>query len=312
MLNRRKFLQTASLATGALLTQGVLGQEREEDTPVNQLTILHTNDVHSRIDPFPMDGGRNQGLGGVAARAEVIRNIRASTEQVLLVDAGDIFQGTPYFNFYKGEPEIKAMAAMGYEAVTMGNHDFDAGLENFATQLQHANFPVVIANYDFTNTPMEGKSRPYHIIRKGRLKIGLTGVGIELKGLVPDNLAGNTIYSDPILAANRWAAHLKQKEDCDLVVCLSHLGYRYKEANKVSDEILARESAHIDVIIGGHTHTFLDAPVVYKNKFGSDVIVNQVGWAGILLGRMDFGFQRNKKKNLEASHRVIIGKKTSE
>jgi 5'-nucleotidase len=312
MLNRRKFLQSATLATGALLTQQVLGNEWLEDNPVNQLTILHTNDVHSRLDPFPMDGSRNQGLGGVAARAEIIKSIRATTEQVLLVDAGDIFQGTPYFNFYKGEPEMKAMAAMGYEAVTMGNHDFDAGLENFATQLQHVNFPVVIANYDFTNTVMEGKSRPYHIIKKGNLKIGLTGVGIELKGLVPDNLAGNTKYLDPVVEASRQAEFLKRKAGCDLVVCLSHLGYRYREANKVSDEILARESEHIDVIIGGHTHTFLDAPVVYKNKFGSDVIVNQVGWAGILLGRMDFGFQRNKKKNLEASRSVIIGKKTSE
>ncbi len=312
MLNRRKFLQTAGMATGALLTQRVLGQEALEENSVQKLTILHTNDVHSRLEAFPMDGSRNQGLGGVAARAEAIRTIREKTEQVLLVDAGDIFQGTPYFNFYKGEPEMKAMQAMGYEAATMGNHDFDAGLENFATQLQHVQFPIVVGNYDFTHTPMEGKTRPYHIVKKGKLKIGLTGVGIELKGLVPDNLAGNTVYLDPIATANKWAAHLKRNEGCDLVVCLSHLGYKYREANKVSDEILARETEHIDVIIGGHTHTFLDAPVVYKNKFGSDVIVNQVGWAGIVLGRMDFEFQRNKKKNLERSHSVIIGKKTSE
>jgi 5'-nucleotidase len=311
MLTRRKFIQSATMATGALLTQRVVGQEWMEESSVKQLTILHTNDVHSRLEPFPMDGSRNQGLGGVAARAAAINKIRAEREHVLLVDAGDIFQGTPYFNFYKGEVEIKAMAAMGYEAVTMGNHDFDAGLENFATQLTHANFPVVIANYDFTDTPMEGKSRPYHIIKKGSLKIGLTGVGIEMKGLVPDNLAGNTKYLDPIQAANRWAEYLKKKEGCDMVVCLSHLGDKYKE-NKVSDEILARESANIDVIIGGHTHRFFDAPIVYKNKFGSDVIVNQVGWAGIVLGRMDFGFQPNKKKNLEAAHSVIIGEKTSE
>lgn len=312
MLNRRKFIQSATMATGALLTQQVMGQEWLEENATRQLTILHTNDVHSRLDPFPMDGSRNQGLGGVAARATAIQKIRREQQQVLLVDAGDIFQGTPYFNFYKGEPEMKAMAAMGYEAVTMGNHDFDAGLENFATQLQWVNFPVVVANYDFTNTPMEGKTRPYHIIKKGKLKIGLTGVGIELKGLVPDNLAGNTVYSDPVQQANRWAEYLKKKEDCDLVLCLSHLGAKYREENKVSDEILARESANIDVIIGGHTHTFFDAPVVYKNKFGSDVVVNQVGWAGIVLGRMDFGFQQNKKKNLEAAHSVIIGQKTSE
>lgn len=312
MLNRRKFLQTAGLATGAVLTQQVLGQDVLEETSLQQLTLLHTNDVHSRLEPFPMDGSRNQGLGGVAARAVAIEAIREERDQVLLVDAGDIFQGTPYFNFYKGEPEMKAMQAMGYEAVTMGNHDFDAGLENFATQLQWVKFPVVVANYDFTNTPMEGKTQPYHIIRKGKLKIGLTGVGIELKGLVPDNLAGNTKYLDPIQAVNQQAAYLKKEKGCDMVVCLSHLGFKYREANKVSDEILARETGNVDVIIGGHTHTFFDAPVVYKNKFGSDVILNQVGWAGIVLGRMDFEFQRNNKKNLEASQRVIIGKKTSE
>ncbi len=312
MLNRRKFLQTAGLATGALLSQQVVGRDLYEEDAEQKLTILHTNDVHSRLEPFPMDGSRNQGLGGVAARAEAIKKIRANAEQVLLVDAGDIFQGTPYFNFYKGEPEMKAMAAMGYEAVTMGNHDFDAGLENFATQLKHVNFPVVIANYDFTDTPMEGKSVPYHIIRKGKLKIGLTGVGIEMKGLVPDNLAGNTKYLDPVAEASRRAEYLKRERDCDMVVCLSHLGFGYREKNKMSDEILARESKYIDVIVGGHTHSFFDAPVVYKNKFGSDVVINQVGWAGIVLGRMDFGFQRNKKKNLEASHSVIIGKKTSE
>ena len=152
---------------------------------------------------------------------------------------------------------------------------------------------------------------PYKIFRKGRLKIGVTGVGIEMRGLVPDNLYGNTKYLDPVQHASATAHYLKKDKDCDMVICLSHLGYKYRE-NKISDEILAKESSHIDLIIGGHTHTFFDAPVVYKNKTGSDVTVNQVGWAGIVLGRMDFAFQRNKGKNLEASHTVIIGKKSSE
>lgn len=286
-------------------------QEAAAEERTERLTILHTNDVHSRLEPFPMDGSRNQGLGGVAARALEINKIRAEGGQVLLLDAGDIFQGTPFFNFYKGEPEMKAMALMGYDACTMGNHDFDAGMENFATQLQHAGFPVLLCNYDFKHTPLEFKTMPYTTIKKGRLKIGITGVGIELKGLVPDALYGNTVYQDPVASANRVAEHLRKKENCDMVICLSHLGYRYREP-KVSDEILAKESEHIDLIIGGHTHTFFDAPVVYKNKSGGDVIVNQVGWAGIVLGRMDFAFQRNKKKNLESSHTVVIGKKTSE
>ncbi|KIC90773.1 bifunctional metallophosphatase/5'-nucleotidase [Flavihumibacter solisilvae] len=311
MQTRRKFLQDAALTTGALIAGNGIVNDALAGEGTERLIILHTNDTHSRLEPFPMDGGRNQGLGGVAARAEQIRKIRAEGAEVLLLDAGDIFQGTPYFNFYKGEPEMRAMAAMGYDACTMGNHDFDAGLENFVAQLGKATFPVLNCNYDFTGTPMENKSMPYKIFRKGKLKIGVTGVGIEMRGLVPDNLYGNTKYLDPVQHASATAHYLKKEKDCDMVICLSHLGYKYRE-NKVSDEILAKESSHIDLIIGGHTHTFFDAPVVYKNKTGGDVTVNQVGWAGIVLGRLDYAFQRNKRKKLEASHTVIIGKKSSE
>ncbi len=310
MLNRRKFITQSALTAGALLLsrQTFAGDEPEA---LQKLTILHTNDVHSRLEPFPMDGSRNQGLGGVAARAELIAAIRQQEEHVLLLDAGDIFQGTPFFNLYKGEPEMKAMAAMNYDAATMGNHDFDAGLENFATQLQHGKFPLLLCNYDFTNTPMEMKAVPYTIFNKGKLKIGVTGVGIEMKGLVPDRLAGNTLYLDPVQKLNETAALLKKDKGCDMVICLSHLGYKY-DGNKVSDQTLAKETAYVDLIIGGHTHTFLDAPVALKNKLGADVLVNQVGWAGINLGRLDFEFTRSKKKNLAKSHSVIIGKKTSE
>ncbi|ULQ52703.1 metallophosphoesterase [Flavihumibacter fluvii] len=311
MWTRRNFIQKTALATGAILTGDALLQQAMAEESTQRLVILHTNDVHSRLEPFPMDGSRNQGLGGVAARAALIKSIRAEGHELLLLDAGDLFQGTPFFNFYKGEPEIKAMAAMGYDACTMGNHDFDAGLENFANQLEHSNFPVILCNYDFTGTPMENKFQPSKVFKRGKLRIGVTGVGIELKGLVPDSLAGNTKYLNPVEHASREAGRLKKEEKCDMVICLSHLGYKYRD-NKVSDEILARESEHIDLIIGGHTHTFFDAPVVYKNKSGSDVVVNQVGWAGIVLGRMEFAFQRNKQKNLEAAHTVVIGKKTGE
>lgn len=313
MQNRRSFLQQTVLATGAMMTSTSLLGAMHTPDKINKLIILHTNDVHSRMEPFPMDGGRNQGLGGVAARAELIKNIRTAEDQVLLFDSGDIFQGTPYFNLYKGEPEMKAMAAMQYDAAIMGNHDFDAGLENFATQLQHAKFPILLCNYDFTGTAMEMKSQPYKIFKKGGLKIGVTGVGIEGKGLIPDNLFGTTKYLDPIQNANSIAYKLKREEGCDMVVCLSHLGYKYKEDEKrMCDVILAKESDNIDLIIGGHTHTFMDEPVMYKNKSGSDVIVNQVGWAGIILGRLDFEFSKMKKKNLSKSHTVVIGKKTSE
>jgi 5'-nucleotidase len=310
MISRRYFLKQAGLTAGSVICSGALVNELSAASPEQRLTILHTNDVHSRLDPFPMDGSRNAGLGGVAARSELVRRIRGNEEHVLLLDAGDIFQGTPYFNFYKGEPEIKAMTAMGYDAATMGNHDFDAGLENFATQLTHASFPLIICNYDFSATPMETRYQPYRVFRKGRLKIGVTGVGIELKGLVPDNLYGNTKYLDPVSRVNEVANRLKKQERCDLVICLSHLGYKYNE-NKVSDIVLARESSDIDVIIGGHTHTFMEKPEVVKNKEGEDVVINQVGWAGIMLGRMDFIFSKNRK-NLAGSRTIIIEKKASE
>ncbi|TWI79205.1 5'-nucleotidase [Lacibacter cauensis] len=308
MLNRRKFIKQTSLSAAALLA---VQWAAAEDTAVQRLVILHTNDVHSRLDAFPMDGSRNQGAGGVAARAKLIEDIRAEAEQVLLLDAGDIFQGTPYFNLYKGEPEMKAMQMMGYDACTMGNHDFDAGLENFATQLQHVRFPVLLCNYDFTQTPMEHKSVPYKIFTKGKLKIGVTGVGIEMKGLVPDNLAGNTKYLDPVQKLNETADHLKRTKGCDMVICLSHLGYQYREnSTKICDLILAKETEHVDLIIGGHTHTFLDEPALVKNKKGEDVLINQVGWGGIRLGRLDYEFMPYKKKNLAAAKSISVGKKT--
>jgi 5'-nucleotidase len=314
MQNRRKFLRQSLLATGALLaSRSVMGGDIFEMEESTGLTILHTNDVHSRLEPFPMDGGKNQGLGGVAARAELIKKIRSEQKQVLLLDSGDIFQGTPFFNIYKGEPEMKAMSAMGYDAGTMGNHDFDAGLENFAIQLKHASFPILLCNYDFTGTPMEFKYQPYKIFRKGKLKIGVTGVGIKLSGLVPDNLYGNTKYLDPVENANRVAAKLKKEENCDMVICLSHLGYKYRDGeDKISDVIFAKETENIDLILGGHTHTFMDAPEEITNKAGDAVLINQVGWAGIVLGRLDFEFSKSKNKNLKKSHTVVVGKKTSE
>ena len=305
MLNRRKFLQQSLLASGSLL----LAKDTLLTDEVIKLTILHTNDTHSRIDPFPMDGGRNQGLGGVATRAQIIEEIRKQEEHVLLLDAGDIFQGTPYFNFYKGEPEIKAMTSMNYDATTIGNHDFDAGMENLRHQLaSHANFPMLVANYDFTGTPMETMFEPYRIFKRGPLKIGVFGIGIELFGLVPQNLYGATKYLDPVQKSNEVAYKLKNDKDCDLVICLSHLGYQYRE-NKISDEKLAKDSENIDVIIGGHTHTFLDAPVKFPNRKKEDVIVNQVGFAGIILGRLDFEFSKFSKKKMLQSRSITVTKK---
>jgi len=309
MLSRKNFIRQTAFSAGALMAGPSLLEAADYFTPL-KMTVLHTNDTHSRLEPFPMDGGRNQGLGGIAGRAELIRKIRSEEEHVLLLDAGDIFQGTPYFNLYKGEPEIKAMSAMRYDACTIGNHDFDAGMENLATQLtQHANFPMLVANYDFTGTPMEHKTHPYKIFKKGKLKIGVFGVSIEGKGLIPDNLFGATKYLDPVQKANETADRLKRSEGCDMVICLSHLGNQYQD-KKVSDEVLAKESEHIDLIIGGHTHTFLDEPLKYKNKKGDDVVVNQVGFAGIILGRLDFEFSKFSRQKLAKNHNISVSQKT--
>lgn len=297
------------MAAASLLMPNRLLRAEDRAPDLVELTILHTNDVHSRLEPFPADAGPNAGRGGVAARASLIANIRREREHVLLLDAGDIFQGTPFFNIFGGEPEIKAMSLMGYDAAVMGNHDFDAGIENFSTQLaRHASFPIVMCNYDFTATPMESLHVPWKVIRKGPLRIGITGVGIELAGLVPDSLYGNTKYKDPIQSANGIAHLLKREKKCDLVVCLSHLGDLYKDG-KVSDEVLAKESEDIDLIIGGHTHRFFDVPRVYRNRKGAEVVVNQVGWGGIRLGRLDYVFAGGRGRKLENSQSLSIGKK---
>ncbi|MCB0602541.1 MAG: metallophosphatase [Saprospiraceae bacterium] len=292
---RRQFLRQSTLATGGLLWGNSLlaavGQPE-----ITKLTLLHTNDVHSRIDPFPMDGSRNQGQGGAARRAAMIAAVRAAEPNVLLVDAGDIFQGTPYFNFFKGELEMQLMSDMGYDAGTIGNHDFDAGVDGLAKQMPHANFPLLIANYDFRNTPMQDLVSPYKVFVRDEVRIGIFGLGIELSGLVPDKLFGETKYLDPVQEGNRMARLLVHEEKCDLVICLSHLGYRYKE-EKVSDQILADQSENIDIIIGGHTHTFMDKPETRNNSVGKPVIINQVGWAGLILGRLDIYLEKNKRKH---------------
>lgn len=310
-MKRIDFLKTSLLSASGLFIGKNATAKGVNNNPlavVNTITILHTNDVHSRLEAFPMDGGKNQGLGGVAERATVITNVRKQAEHVLLLDSGDIFQGTPYFNLYKGEPEIKAMTEMGYDASTMGNHDFDGGLDNFAAQLKHATFPIVNCNYNFDGTVMQNKYKPYIILKKGNVKIGITGVGIELKGLVPDDLNGGIKYTDPLAALEKTTAKMKLVEKCDLIICLSHLGYKYAD-NKISDIVLATNSTYTDIILGGHTHTFMKAPETYKNKVGADVIVNQVGFAGIQLGRLDIEMLRNKSKNLAKASVINIEKK---
>ena len=287
MSNRRLFIKQSGLGVIGLSLLPQLSFGNNKDI---KLTILHTNDMHSHIHPFT--SGRNKGLGGMAQRAALIKQIRKQEEHVLLLDAGDVFQGTPYFNVYGGELEFKLMSEMKYDAVTLGNHDFDNGLEGLKKQLPHANFPFLIANYDFSDTILKNTFKPYKVFRKGDLKIGVFGIGIELDGLVPKKLYQNTVYQDPVSTANHYANLLKQKEKCDLVICLSHLGFKYKGI-KISDMTFASQTLDIDLIIGGHTHTFLKNPVKQLNLDEKEVLINQVGWAGINIGKIDYHFSQN-------------------
>jgi len=267
------------------------------DSPeITKLSILHTNDVHSRIDPFPMDGSRNEGMAGAARRMALLTDIRNKEKNTLLLDAGDILQGTPYFNFFGGELEFKLMNKMKYDAATIGNHDFDGGMTTLSNLVSMAEFPMLTGNYDFSDTLLADKTQGYKVFVRDGIKIGVFGVGIKLDGLVPEKLIGNTQYLDPITTAQNLANKLRNTEKCDLVICLSHLGYKYKkEPAKISDVKLAAMTHNIDVIIGGHTHTFMRKPDSLKNSKGKEVLVNQAGFAGIMLGRLDVYFEKNKK-----------------
>ncbi len=306
-MDRRSFIKNSGL-TGFLLTTGTFPLLADmEDPNITRLTILHTNDVHSRIEPFPMDGSKNEGLGGAAKRATLIKRIRKEQKNVLLLDAGDMFQGTPYFNFFGGEVEMKLMSQMGYDAATIGNHDFDGGMDGLERQLKHANFPILISNYNFDNTILNGKTQEYKIFNKDGIKIGVFGLGIELNGLVPPTLYKETQYLDPLTEAQKYASILKNDEKCDYIICLSHLGFKYGPTEeKISDIFLATNTQDIDLILGGHTHTFLKAPERLSNKLGKPVLINQVGWAGIVLGRLDIYFEKNKKDTCVTCKNLLV------
>ncbi|MCA6422919.1 MAG: metallophosphatase [Flavobacterium sp.] len=295
-MERRNFIQNTSLSS-AFLGLGGLSLSSFKSADTKHLTVLHTNDVHSYIDPFPANHPKNPNMGGVARRAALIESIRNENPNVLLLDAGDIFQGTPYFNYYGGELEFKLMSMMKYDLATIGNHDFDNGIEGLYKQLPNAEFEFVSANYDFKNTIMDGYVKPYKILDKNGIKVGIFGLGIKLDGLVDKKNYRETTYNNPLEVAQDMSRILKQEHKCDLVICLSHIGYKYKdEPDKISDTKLAGLTKNIDLIIGGHTHTFLDKPTVLKNIDGQDVLVNQVGCYGINLGRIDFYFHNDASK----------------
>jgi 5'-nucleotidase len=292
-MDRRDFIKQSGAAGMAL----GLGMGLESCTePPKKISILHTNDVHSHIESFGSSHPRYPNMGGVARRAELISGIRRENPNTLLFDAGDIFQGTPYFNYFGGELEFKMMSKLGYDAATIGNHDFDNGIEGLEKQLPHAKFDFVISNYDLSKTVMDGRTRKFRTYDFNGVKVGVFGLGIELRGLVDPKHYKETVYLDPVEITQDMVRELREVEQCDLVICLSHMGYYYKRSpDRISDLNLAKSTSGIDLIIGGHTHTFLNKPTVVRNSSDQNMLVNQVGCWGVQLGRVDFEFDQAGK-----------------
>ena len=259
-----------------------------------ELLILHTNDTHSRIEPFSksyeVPGQADK--GGYIRRATFIKEARKENKNVLLFDSGDFSQGTPYYNLFKGEVEILLMNEMGYDAGTIGNHEFDFGLDNMARLFKMADFPIVCANYDFEGTPLEGIVKPYTVLERDGLRIGVFGLGPQLEGLVQKENYGGVVYEEPYEIANRIADKLKKEEKCDLVICLSHLGWKTEPTNPVSDEELIARTRNIDIVLGGHSHSFFEKPIFYKNLDGKKIPLQQMGKNGIFVGEMKLRLEK--------------------
>lgn len=304
-MNRRGFIKNG-FAGAAALSFGFTPLSLLAAKDLVTITILHTNDLHCHIEPA-VRGSENISKGGLARISAMVKQIKAENPNTLLFDAGDMFQGTPYYNYFKGELILQLMSAVGYDAGTLGNHEFDDGLEGISDSLHAAKFPLICSNYDFSNTMLAGKFPRWKVFKKDNIKIGVYGLGIELKGLVADKNFGNTIYNDPLKTAIEMESLLKNEKKCDLVICLSHLGLRYRD-NKISDMVLAAETSLTDLIIGGHTHSFLEEPIITQNKSGNQVIVNQASSYGQVLGKIDFMFSPSKKQGkIAITNNLMIG-----
>lgn len=293
MSNRRDFLKQTLLSSGAI-SLGLIPEQLFASGELTKLTILHTNDMHCHLEPFPETDAEYPGQGGIVRIAAMVNKFRQENQNLLLLDAGDMFQGTPYFNYYKGDLIVKIMSKMGYDAGTIGNHEYDNGLDDILSAIILATFPLISSNYDFSDTILAGHVITHKILKRDGIKIGIYGLGIELDGLVTAKNYGKTKYLNPVEVALKMEEMLKKEQKCDLVICLSHLGFSYK-SDKISDSTLAPQTRYTDLIIGGHTHTFLKQPVEITNSAGKPVVINQAGWAALELGKIDFVFDHNRK-----------------
>ena len=252
-----------------------------------RLVILHTNDTHSQIDPCRV--GRGKGLGGVERRIQYINEIREQygKKNVLLLDGGDYNQGTPYFTVSRGDLEIELVKALKYDVATLGNHEFDNGKEELLRRLKKAKHTTVTCNYDFSNTCLKKIIKPYTIVHRGGMKIGIIGVTSYLEGVVMKAHTEGLVRLDGIERVNYYADYLKNRKHCDLVILLSHFGFDGGSYNKPSDVLMVRNSRNIDIVIGGHTHTFLNEAREEKDLDGKVVPIVQAGGQGLVVGRMD-------------------------
>lgn len=256
---------------------------------VPHIQVVHTNDTHSCVMPVnPNFSDTAQAdKGGFVRRVALVKELRRKDPEMLLFDSGDFSQGSAYYNLYKGEVEVKLMNEMRYDAATLGNHEFDFGLENLKRILQMADFPFVCANYGFEGTVLEGMVKPYVVLNRKGLKVGVFGLGPKMEGLVSAENCKGVTYEDPIQAANRVAAHLKQTEHCDLVVCLSHLGWNIAGTD---DAELIPATRNIDLVLGGHSHSYFEHPKMVKNAEGKEVVCNQMGKNGRYVGTLRLSF----------------------
>ncbi|WP_373736373.1 bifunctional metallophosphatase/5'-nucleotidase [Bacteroides heparinolyticus] len=276
-----------SLAVLLLFALSLSAQQGESGALEKQLFILHTSDTHSRIEPISREAADEYaGMGGAVRRAGIVKQFRSKHPDMLLLDCGDVSQGTPYYNLFQGELEIKMMNLMGYDAMAIGNHEFDFGLENMARLFRLARFPIVCSNYEVAGTVLEGLVKPYIILEREGLKIGVFGLAPKLEGLVQADKSEGVVYKDPIAVAQEMSDLLGGKEGCDVVICLSHLGLQRLMPGDVDDEQLVAKTHGIDVILGGHTHTFMEKPMVYLNANGENVSLLHSGRNGVFVGEM--------------------------
>jgi len=291
--SRRHFLMGALALPPLLRTRNVAAAAEGPAGPTT-ITLLHTNDTHSRLDPFPGGQGNLSHRGGIARRASLIRRIRKDAPNTLVLDAGDTFQGTPYFNKYLGSLDYELMSMAGYDATAVGNHDFDGGVEGLMAAAKMARFDI-LTSYDMSQSELKKVAKANVVKTVGGLKVGLFGLGVVLDGLVNPRLAGGVKYVDPSEAARAQVEELRGK-GCDLVVALSHLGFQ-GYLGEAGDQHWPQKVAGVDYVVGGHTHTFLDKPKRVVGPGGWETAVMQVGFAGVALGRADIQFQgRNKVK----------------